>query len=246
MRTRWPIILVCAAMLLGSGRHSLAVTNDLFLRGTEAYQAGRFTDAARAFREASEREPASGTLRNLGLTEWRRGRAGLAIQAWEQARWINPFDEPAKANLEYARQFTGVESPDLTWYERASTWLPVNAWAWIAGGALWLAIGLAVLPGVLRWRRAGWQQAIAALSFTVFLLSLPAHVGVVTRTQIGFVLKKDAPLRLTPTAEAEAQVKLNAGQPVRALRVRGDYVLVRTAHGQGWIERSQFGSICNN
>ena len=88
--------------------------------------------------------------------------------------------------------------------------------------------------------------ALAALSFAVFLLSLPAHVGVVTRTRIGFVLKKDAPLRLTPTAEAEAQLKLNAGEPVRVLRVRGDYILVRTSHGQGRIERTQFGSICSN
>jgi hypothetical protein len=61
-----------------------------------------------------------------------------------------------------------VEAPDLTWYERASTWLPVNAWTWMAGLALWLAIGLAVLPGVLRWRRANWQQGLAALSFAFF------------------------------------------------------------------------------
>ena len=246
MKVHWALMVLLAGVPPGSGQVSFAATNDLFLRGLEAYQAGHFADAARAFREASEREPASGTLLNLGLTEWRRGRAGLAILAWEQVRWIDPFDPQAKANLDYARQFTGVESPELTWYERASSWLPVNAWTWMAGMALWLAIGMAVLPGVLRWRRANWQQGLAALSFAVFLLSLPAHVGVVTRTRIGFVLKKDAPLRLTPTAEAEAEVKLNAGEPVRALRVRGDYVLVRTTHGQGWIERSQFGNICPN
>ena len=243
---RQALSFLCTLLLLGYCQVSLGATEDSFARGLTEYQAGHFAEAAKAFREAPERRPASGTLLNLGLTEWRRGRPGPAILAWEQVQWISPFDAQAKANLDYARQFTGVEAPDLTWYERASTWLPANAWTWLAGLALWLAIGLAVLPGVLRWRRANWQQGVAALSFAVFLLSLPAHVGVVTRTRIGFVLKKDAPLRLTPTAEAESQVKLNAGEPVRAMRVRGDYVLVRTAQGQGWIERAQFGRICAN
>jgi hypothetical protein len=242
----WSRGFLFAVALLGSCQPGFAATNDLFLRGLRAYQAARFPDAAKVFREAAANQPATGTLLNLGLTEWRRGRAGPAILAWEQVRWIDPFDAPAKANLDYARQFTGVDAPDLTWYERASTWLPVNAWTWMAGLALWSAISLAVLPGVLRWRRANWQQGLAALSLAVFLLSLPAHFGVVTRTRIGFILKKDAPLRLTPTAEAEAQVKLNAGEPVRALRARGDYVLVRTSHGEGWIERSQFGKITSN
>lgn len=223
-----------------------AATNDSFTSGGEAFRAGKFTDAAKALREAAARQPASGTLLNLGLAEWRRGRPGAAIQAWERALWIDPHDAGARANLAYARQLTGVESPDLAWYERASTWLPVNAWAWIAGASLWLAVAMAVLPGVFRWRRAGWQQALAALSFAVFLLSLPAHAGVVTRTRIGFALKKDTPLRLTPTAESEAIVKLNAGQPLRAMRMRGDYIFVRTAHGHGWVERSQFGSLCRD
>ncbi len=181
---------------------------------------------------------------NLGLAEWRRGRAGAAILAWEQAAWMDPFDARARANLEYARQFVSLEPPDYSWYERASTWLPVNAWAWLAGGSLWLAIGLTVLPGVFRWRRAGWQQALAALGLAVFLLCMPAHFGVLTRTKIGFVVQKNAPLRLTPTVESEVVTKLSAGEPARELRSRGEYVLVRTSHGQGWMERSQFGKIC--
>lgn len=237
---------LAGCVVLAAGSTVGAATNDSFARGVEAFQAGQFSAAAKELREAAVREPASGTLLNLGLAEWRRGRAGAAIQAWERVLWIDPRDARARANLAYARQFTGVESPDLTWYERASTWLPVNAWAWIAGVSLWFAVALAILPGVFRWRRAGWQQAFAAFSFAVFLLSLPAHAGVVTRARIGFALKKDTPLRLTPTEAAEAIVKLNAGQPLRAGRVHGDYIFVRTAHGQGWVERSQFGSLCRD
>ena len=140
---RWRILLV---LISGVTTNCLAATNDLFATATAAFQAGQFANAARDFRAAAEAQPATGTLLNLGLAEWRRGRAGAAILAWEKALWIDPFDTPARANLQYARQFTNLEPPDYSWYERASTWLPFNAWAGIAGASLWLAIGLAVLP----------------------------------------------------------------------------------------------------
>ena len=237
-------VMLFTLVLLVAGRKLNASTNDSFQQAVNLYQSGLFAEAAKEFRIASAKKPASGTLLNLGLSEWRRGRVGAALVAWEQAQWIDPFDARVRENLRYARELTGVESPDLTWYERASTWLPVNAWAWITGGGLWLAIGLVVLPGVFRWRRAAWAQALAALGLAGFLFSLPAHVGVVTRTQIGFVLQKDIPLRMTPTEEAETVTKLASGEPARVERTRGHYCLVRTAQGRGWIKRSQIGMIC--
>ena len=244
MRNRFLSAIVLLVTLLGASHNGRAATNDSFLRGVEAYRSGQFAEAAKELRAAAEESPATGTLVNLGLTEWRRGRAGAAIQAWEQAQWIDPFDSRARGNLRYARQLIGVESPDYSWYERASAWLPANWWAWIAGGSLWLAIGLVVLPGVFRWRRSTWQQALAALALAVFLASLPTLAGVSTRSRIGFILQKETPLRLSPTAEGESAAKLAAGEPVRQMRTRGDYVLVRTTHGRGWIESRQFGRLC--
>jgi hypothetical protein len=240
----WVRVICLVLMLFVAGKKLSASTNDLFQQALNSYQSGLFVDAANEFRTASAKRPASGTLLNLGLSEWRRGRVGAALVAWEQAQWIDPFDARARENLRYAQQLADVEPPDLTWYERASTWLPVNAWAWITGASLWLTIGLAVLPGVFRWRKAAWAQALAALGLAGFLVSLPALVGVVTRTQIGFVLQKNTPLRLTPTEEAEVVAKLASGEPARVLRARGDCFLVRTAQGQGWIKRSQTGMIC--
>jgi hypothetical protein len=80
----------------------------------------------------------------------------------------------------------------------------------------------------------------------VLLLSLPAQLGVATRQRLGFVLQRDAALRLTPTAEGEVTVKLPAGEPGRQLRVRGSFVLVKTSQGEGWLERRQFGLIVPN
>ena len=232
------------AALLFAVHVSRAATNDLFAQGVELSRAGQFPEAAAAFEKSAQARPATGTLVNLGIAEWRRGRAGAAILAWEQARWIDPFDSRAGADLKFARQAAQLDGPQLKWFEAASAWLPPDAWPWFAGASLWLAAGLMTLPGILRRRKAGWQQALAALAFGFFLFSMTANLGVVSRTQVGFVLKKSAPLLLTPTREAETISTLAAGEPARRLRTRGNYYFIRTAFAAGWISRDQFGLIC--
>ncbi|HEX5399911.1 MAG TPA: tetratricopeptide repeat protein [Verrucomicrobiae bacterium] len=220
------------------------MTNDFFEAGVELNRAGQFPEAAAAFEKSAQARPAVGTLVNLGIAEWRRGRAGAAILAWEQAQWIDPFDARAGANLHFAREVAQVDSPPLKWFEAASTWLPPDTWAWLAGASLWLAVGLLVLPEILRRRRAGWHQTLAALAFGIFLFSVTANCGVVSRTQLGFILKKNAPLLLTPTKDAETVTTLAAGEPARRLRMRGNYFFIRTPFASGWIHRDQFGLVC--
>jgi hypothetical protein len=187
--------------------------------------------------------PSAGGFVNLGITEWQRGHAGAAILAWERAIWIDPFDESAGQNLKFARAVSQVDEPELRWFETASTWLPPNVWVWVAGASLWLAVGVLVLPRVFRCRKSGWQQTVAALGLCVFIFSVTANLGVVSRTDIGFVLKKNAPLRLTPTSGSELTSTLSVGEPVRRLKTRGNYLFVRTPMAAGWIDRSQVGLI---
>jgi tetratricopeptide (TPR) repeat protein len=241
VKLRHFIFLAALSGLVETG-HTAA--NDFFAQGTELSRAGKFPEAAAAFEKSAQAQPASGTLVNLGLAEWQRGHAGAAILAWEQARWIDPFDPRAEANLKFARQVAQVDAPQLKWFETASTWLPPNVWVWIAGASLWLAVGALVLPGIFRRRKAGWQQMAGALAFGFFLFSVTANLGVVTRTQIGFVLKKNAPLLLTPTSEGEVISTLTVGEPARQLRARGNFLFIRTAGESGWIEQGEFRLIC--
>ena len=217
-------------------------TNSFFAQGLQLNHAGQFPEAAAAFETSARAQPASGTLVNLGLAEWQRGHAGAAIRAWEQARWIDPFDRRAAQNLKFARMVAQVDAPQLKWFEAASLWLPPDRWVWLAGASLWLAVGMLTLPTFFRRRKTGWQQALAAMGLAVFLASMTVNIGVVSRTNLGFVLK-NAPLLLTPTREGEAIATLNAGEPARCLRARGNYLFIRTANESGWIERGAFGLV---
>jgi hypothetical protein len=243
------ILSLCLTLLLSAllPTHSLAATSDmLFREGVATYRLGDYTSAVHAFRESAKQEPASGTLQNLGNAEWKLGRTGAAVLAWEQSMWLDPFNDSARMDLRFARKTAQLETPELAWYEVISTWLPGNWWAWIAGASLWLAVGMVMLPGILRWRKATWHQAVAAVCLMVFLLSIPAYIGLHTRSRLGFVLQPDTVLRLTPTAEAQSVTRLVAGEPARVVRARGKYLLIRTNHTLGWLERGQFGLICDS
>lgn len=233
------VAIFCAAKICAA-----AAANDLFTQGVGLSRAGQFPEAAAAFEKLALAQPAAGTLVNLGIAEWQRGHAGAAMLAWEQARWIDPFDPRAGTNLKFAREVAQVDGPQLKWFETASTWLPPDAWVWLAGASLWLAVGALVLPGVFRRRKTGWQQWLAALAFGFFLFSMTANLGVVSRTQIGFVFKKNVPLLLTPTRESEVLATLPAGEPARRLKVRGNYIFIRTTGGSGWIAQDEFRLVC--
>jgi len=241
------VMCLCAALMMAAlvAPGARGATSDvLFREGVATYRVGDYANAVQAFRQSAMQQPASGTLQNLGNAEWKLGRTGAAILAWEQAVWLDPFNEPARTDLRFARRTAQLETPELAWYEVISTWLPANWWACIAGASLWLAVGMVMLPGILRWRKATWHQAVAAFCLMVFLLSVPAYVGLHTRSRLGFVLQPDTLLRLTPTLEAQGITRLAAGEPARLVRTRGNYMLIRTNRMLGWVEREQFGLIC--
>ena len=233
-------LLACPMVLAGT-----PTADDLFHQGTEAYVAGGFEQSAMLFRDAAAAARSAGTLHNLGNAEWQRGHPGPAIVAWERAQWLDPFSRDTRANLRFARKAAQLETPELSWYEICWTWLPVNAWGWLATVSFWTAAAMVLLPAVLRWRKADWQQGLATAGFAVFLLTLPALAGVQARSRLGILLPKETPLRLTPTREAQILAKLPSGEMARRERERGDYVFIRASGASGWVEKSQFGLIAD-
>lgn len=239
--TRSRLLLLAAAVF--TAQMMSAATNDFFTQGLDEYRNGDFPAATVLFERSATNRPSTGALINLGIVQWQRGHAGAAILAWERARWIAPFNHAANENLAFARSVAQVGEPRLKWYEILSAWLPPNLWVWLAGLSLWLAVGALTLPSLFRRQKSDRQQVLAALGAGAFLICLTANVGVVSRTQLGIVLKKDAPLLLTPTSAGEIITTLAAGEPARCLRAHGNYRLIQTPDGTGWIEQDQFSLI---
>ena len=197
------IILGCVLAWQTAG-----AADDNFSAGVKAYRLSEFSAAGNAFGRSATAQPAVGTFLNLGNAEWQRGRVGPAILAWERAQWLSPTAAEPRNNLQLARAIAQIEPPELTWFEAASLWLPATGWAWVTAVSLWLVAAMLALPGILRQRRKSWQQALAAVGLTLFLISLPAHLGWFTRSSLGVVVQADTPLRLTPTTEAQEITRL--------------------------------------
>jgi hypothetical protein len=237
-------VVAFAWLLSSAGLALLRAGETPFERGCAAYAQGEFEAAATAFAALANQAPAPGVFYNLGNAQWKCGRPGEAMLAWERAQWLAPFEAGSRNNLRFARQRTQLNAPELSWYEVASTWLPVNAWPWLATGSGWLAAAVLLLPAIFGWRRRDWHQAVAAGAIAVFLLTLPALVGVQSRTRLGVIRAKDTPLRLTPTRTAQTLVRLNAGEMARQVRTRGDYVFIRIGSDTaGWVRRGEFGRV---
>jgi hypothetical protein len=223
----------------------VATPDGRFRKASEAYVAGEFGEAVYELRElVNDGHFSSGALHNLGVAEWKVGRHGHAILAWERALLMDPFKRNTEANLRFARHNARVDAPSLAWHERYSAALPGAWWLVIASAGLWGGVALLVLPRLLGWRRADWHQGVAATLLAVFILSGPALFGAWKRSRLGVVLEDEVPLRLTPTREAETLVKLPAGEMARVERERGDYFYVRADGDRtGWVRKADFALI---
>ena len=232
------LILLCTSA-------SATTPAERFQTARTAYLSGDFAEAAYQLRELpAAGEWSHGALHNLGNAEWKVSRAGYAVLAWERARALDPFDRNTVANLRFARTQAQLLVPERAWFEQYSEWLPSPVWLWSASLGLWGGVALLTLPRLLGTRRADWHQGAAALLLAVFLLAVPALVGLHTRGRIGVVLEDETALRLSPTQEGESLAKLAAGEMGRVENARGDYLYIRAEGDRaGWVHRREFAKI---
>jgi hypothetical protein len=206
-----------------------------------SYVAGDFAQAVLDFRACATNYPSANVFHNLGNSEWRSGNAGRAVWAWERALWTSPYLTEAAANLRFARKSLQIDAPELTWLELCSTWLPHDTWLLILLISFWSAVSFLCLPYFLHVRRQLWQQAAAAICFGVFLLCVPAIVGLHTRYSVGAVVTDQVFLRLTPTKNAQPICRIAPGEMGRMKFARGEYVYVLFSRDiSGWLRREEF------
>lgn len=244
-KTLFCAVVVFCMVLVGRVQAAQSTSPDaMFQTANEAFAKADYGEAAYLFRELAGKSFAPGALHNLGNVEWKVGRPGYAILAWERALTLAPTNRNTLANLRFARLTNQLEEPQRSWHEQYSLWLPAGAWIAIACISLWGGLTMLCLPRIFQQMRSSRLQAFAAISLTVFLLSSPALVGLWQRQRTGVVVTEDASLLLTPTRSGEVLVKPAAGELARVEKVRGNYYYVRASQDRaGWINKRDFALI---
>ncbi len=213
---------------------------------TRNYETGQYAQAMEGWRVAAGNAVSPSLLHNFGNAQYKLGHVGEAIAAWERARALDPWNRNTIANLRFIRGEAGLETPTLSWYELYSSWMPPDAWLWLATVTFWSGLGCMFLPPLLKHRRTWGTQAGAVIAISIFILTLPALAGITTRNALGVVIAPETSLRLTPTQEAEVLGHLPAGELARIEIVRGDYFYIRgEADRAGWVKGDEFTRLWN-
>jgi tetratricopeptide (TPR) repeat protein len=243
-RRRYSCLLAWLAVFAFANSAAFAFENRMFDLGRGQYEAGDYAAAAKSFQADADAEVSPGLLHNLGNAEFKLGRLGPAILAWERARALDPGSRNTKANLRYARGHAGLETPEFSWYETYSDFFPADRWIAIAVCAFWGSAALLILPTLLHRRRTAISQAAAVLAIITFLLTLPALAGIFSRGRIGIVQAANTSLRLTPTREGEVLGSLPEGEAARVEKTRGEYRYVRASGDRaGWVRQEEFAML---
>ncbi|MEO6740266.1 MAG: hypothetical protein ABIP20_08440, partial [Chthoniobacteraceae bacterium] len=132
------LMLTFLLALIASQCRAASSPEDRFSKASAAYAAGEFAEAVGELRElVSNGNFSAAALHNLGDAEWKVGRQGHAVLAWERALSLDPSSRNTEANLRFARHNARVDAPSLAWHERYSTALPGGWWIAIASAGLW-------------------------------------------------------------------------------------------------------------
>jgi tetratricopeptide (TPR) repeat protein len=219
---------------------------ELFDRAYDAFEAGRWNEAARAFAAARELGVRDARLEyNLANAHYRDGRIGHAILHWERALRLAPGDPDIKANLELARErlVDRVETPRpgalVEAVRSAQDRLGPELQAWVVLFVSWLSAGI-VVWGLRRPRAwspgCGW--ALAAL-VTIGILGGWSLNSTWSRLEGagGAIVLASAVEVLAGPSEANATVfRIHEGTRVELRESRGSWRQVVLPNGlTGWV-----------
>ncbi len=191
----------------------------------QLYASGALQAAAGEFAAQAAREPGvAAHWYNLGATQYRLGRSGLALADWVRARRLAPRDPTIRRALRLLPYPDAATSREL-WVPPVTPWeLALAAVGlWLAGWAGWF---------LHRRRRHRWhlvQAAAVVLGLAAFGLArwYQRPVGIVAGEET---------LRLSPHELAPSVTRLTTAQAVLLRERRPGWRLVRVPQGPlGWL-----------
>jgi hypothetical protein len=207
-----------------------------FQAGIGHFDAGRYGDAARAFREHLEHVPgdAAGWY-NLGTSHFRAGESGPALWAWLNALCLRPRDRDTRHNL----RVVGA-APELV--GRVSPPLRLSVEELLLGAALaWFLVGVAAAWWIVRRRVTHGVLAGCALVLAVALGIAAAGSATAAPTLVAL---GPTVLRAGPHLQAEPVASMAAGAGLVSVDEQGAWVRARTLGGiEGWVEADVVGLV---
>ena len=239
------VLSLCAAATAAAQSRDL---HTIFHDGNTAYRDGDYAAAMQEY----ERLLAAGfesdaLLFNLGNAQFKQGRNGLAILAYERARRLSPRDPDIATNLALAREIAkSPDEPPALWKRvlLAPAWSFSTAELAAAWTVLWLAAWAAIAAvGLGRSLRA----TAAALSLSVLFIgaSLALRLWSDEISSWAVVVGPGVTAaRFEPASGGKEHFRLEEGALVEVRDAREGWAQVRRRDGlRGWIPEESVGRL---
>ncbi|MBT8340258.1 MAG: tetratricopeptide repeat protein [Desulfatitalea sp.] len=246
---RW---MITAMIILGPAAVDVGASEParLFLSGVEAYQAGAYETAIKAFEAVAAGGVANGELfYNLGNAHLKNGNLGPAILWYERALRLIPDDPDLRFNLSHARSLTKDATEESTapivrilffWKYQLSRRTVIIA-AIACTLLCWGLLGARIIT-----RRRGFAQAAvwAMLPALIFSLTAAYNFYEAGRIHRAIVLPERTAVRSGLTKSTTQLFVLHAGAKVTIVKQMRDHYQIRfSADKIGWVEKSALGVI---
>jgi tetratricopeptide (TPR) repeat protein len=228
------VLLVLVVAVALSGAWALAAPIDestRFALGVDAYEHGRYQEAAAHFSWVADRAPrAPDAWANLGTAAWAAGDTARAALGWERALRLDPLAHDARDHLDSVLPATQA-GPG------AVPSIPARLVSLLAV-ALWLAGWLLLAAWLYRKRRgAVLAYGLVGAACVAGLFAAQLHRALAAR-DLGVVATTQT-LHLLPVLNAEATGAVRIGDVARITEWRDAWAYVHTADGHdGWMPRS--------
>ncbi len=224
-----------------------------FKEGIAQYDNGDYLDAIESFSGLLEKGYRYQELYyNLGCAYFRAGSLGKAILNFNRALQLNPSDEDARINLEYARQFTidKIEKPDKSFFVRAINTIvnlfDLNTGLLAASTLVWLTCLFAAGMAWFKWRDSIVWYILAVLLILVLVSGFISYQQI--RADINFkagvLITKQADVHTGPGSDFPLQFTAHEGLEFQLEELREGYWRIQLENGvKGWVKQESVGVI---
>ena len=249
-----PAAVALAALLCGARPAAAETPEEIFERGSKAYEAGRYDEAAEAYRSVLRYGIRDPRLEyNLGNAAFKLHRLGEAILHYERAYRLDPADPDIRGNLELARsrRFDRVEEAEvpalLRWIRSVQSSLGPDPQA-IAGLVLvWALLAIAV-RGLSRpagfTAGTGWAAASVAVLLVVVFFSWRATSESLEGANRAVVLAPQVEVLSGPSANNPVLFTVHEGSALDVRAERDEWIQVSLPNGlNGWVPRDAVGIV---
>lgn len=222
-------------------------SDELFSKGNNLYQNGKYSEAIELYSSIEKQGLISGDLFfNLGNCYYKLNKVAPSIYYYEKALKINPTHEDAIFNLAFAKRMTidVIEELPQTFLQRFSSniiqKLPFDVWAMIAVLASFLASLLFLLYHFSFSTRKKFFYFNFSI-FAIFVLLISTFFAfhkynTVQKNRSAIIFVAEVEIKNAPSTSSDVVFELHEGTKVVILDELDNWKKIKIADGKiGWI-----------